>query len=170
MSESALTLGFLGRQLAKHRKIAGFTQAELAVRSKVSRATIASIENGTADPKLTTIIAICEGISPNAWGLLVNDLWMSRVEMIANVGGEGVVTSGCSSAVALPLAASSGASLAGVVSNNGAFSVSTTSSGTMTSSSVAASGLAALSATSLGTAVGVIAGAIFSGALKEKNK
>ncbi|MCU6680481.1 helix-turn-helix domain-containing protein [Leclercia sp. H6W5] len=83
MEEAMAILEFAGHNLAKQRKIAGLTQAELAARSKVSRATIAAIENGAADPKLTTIIAICAGISPNAWVQLIQDMWQSHVEKLA---------------------------------------------------------------------------------------
>lgn len=80
MKESVLILERIGQQLARQRKVAGLTQSELASRSKISRATIAAIENGVADPKLTTVMAICAGISSEAWGLLVHDIWVSNVD------------------------------------------------------------------------------------------
>lgn len=85
MEESMAILTFVGHSLAKQRKVAGLTQAELAAKSKVSRATIAAIENGAADPKLTTIIAICTGISPNAWGQLTQEMWLSHLEQLTSL-------------------------------------------------------------------------------------
>jgi DNA-binding XRE family transcriptional regulator len=81
--ESETVLVSVGCIIARKRKIAGLTQTQLAERSKVSRASIAAIENCAADPKLTTIIAICAGVSPHAFSELLQELWM---EQLKNVG------------------------------------------------------------------------------------
>lgn len=78
-NDTIATLELIGRKIAAQRKVAGLTQQELAAASKVSRATIAAIEKGSADPKLSTIISICAGISPNAWSELAQGLWAEQV-------------------------------------------------------------------------------------------
>lgn len=78
--EAMAVLELVGHNIAKQRKVAGLTQTELAMRSKVSRATIAAIENGAADPKLSTIIAICAGISQGAFTQVLQDMWVSELK------------------------------------------------------------------------------------------
>ena len=41
-----LDLATLGREIARMRQTSGFTQSELASRARVSRATVAALENG----------------------------------------------------------------------------------------------------------------------------
>lgn len=78
----------IGHSLAKKRKIAGLTQVQLAEKSNVSRASIAAIENGAADPKLTTIMSICAGISPNAFNQMLQELWMAQLEELIGDSGK----------------------------------------------------------------------------------
>lgn len=61
----------LGESLALARKAEGLTQGELAEEAGLSRATIANIESGGADPKLSTIAELAKAldISP-AWLLM----------------------------------------------------------------------------------------------------
>jgi transcriptional regulator with XRE-family HTH domain len=41
-----LNLATLGSEIARRRQTSGFTQGELAARARVSRATVAALENG----------------------------------------------------------------------------------------------------------------------------
>ena len=63
--------GILGRNLIVARCAAGLTQAELADRALVSRATIVQIESGTADPKISTLQQISGALGVASSLLLV---------------------------------------------------------------------------------------------------
>lgn len=87
MNQSTLELQFsLGESLALARKARGQTQADLAEESGLSRATIAQIEAGDADPKLSTIsdLARALDVSP-AWLLMTEE----DLEIIAEIAESG---------------------------------------------------------------------------------
>ncbi len=56
-----LDLETLGRQIARHRSVAGMTQAALASRARVGRSTLEALENGRTSElgfgKITRILA-----------------------------------------------------------------------------------------------------------------
>jgi transcriptional regulator with XRE-family HTH domain len=54
------------------REAVGITQSDLAERAKTSRATIAQIESGDGDPRLSTLSALAEGLGVSAPLLLLN--------------------------------------------------------------------------------------------------
>lgn len=63
----------LGQNLIAARTANQLTQTELAERSKVSRATIAEIESGMADPRLSTLISIAEALNTRPIMLLLDE-------------------------------------------------------------------------------------------------
>ena len=56
-------LGALGETIRSLRKAQGISQEELAHRSQVDRAYMSSIERGTQNPGVMTIIRIAEGMN-----------------------------------------------------------------------------------------------------------
>lgn len=56
----------LGKKIARHRKIAGLSQDDLAVKAMVGRRTIHRIETGSTDPRYTTILKIAQALNLNA--------------------------------------------------------------------------------------------------------
>ena len=52
----------LGKQIRQHRKAAGLTQGELAEKCGIYRPYLSRIENGTANPLLTVILAIADAL------------------------------------------------------------------------------------------------------------
>lgn len=55
--------GRVAQNLIAHRERAGLTQAQLAELARVSRATIALIESGNSDPKLSTLDVLAGAMS-----------------------------------------------------------------------------------------------------------
>jgi len=87
MGQSTLELQLnLGESLALARKARGQTQAELANESGLSRATIAKIEAGDADPKLTTISEIAKALNVSPAWLLMSE---EDLEIIAEIAESG---------------------------------------------------------------------------------
>ncbi|MCB1659794.1 MAG: helix-turn-helix transcriptional regulator [Pseudomonadales bacterium] len=64
----------LGQNLIAARTANQLTQSELAERANISRATIAEIESGTADPRLSTLIAIADALNTRPIMLLLDEL------------------------------------------------------------------------------------------------
>ncbi|QOV92477.1 helix-turn-helix domain-containing protein [Humisphaera borealis] len=71
----------VARNLVIARDLAGLTQNDLAARSGVSRATIAQIETGHADPRLSTLVEIARAL-----GLSVIVLLATRTDIQAITG------------------------------------------------------------------------------------
>lgn len=67
-------------RIVQWRKRRGLTQEELAKRCKTTQQTIAKIELGTVDPKLTTIQKIAEGLECD-----IVDLFYTREEFSKDV-------------------------------------------------------------------------------------
>lgn len=59
-------------RIIQRRKRLGLTQQELAERCKTTQQTIAKIEQGSVDPKLSTIIKIAEALECEVTDLLYN--------------------------------------------------------------------------------------------------
>ncbi|MDO9713246.1 helix-turn-helix domain-containing protein [Paracraurococcus lichenis] len=51
-----------GTNLIRLRKAAGLTQDELAAKSGISQSNISSLEHGTLDPRLSTVLALAKAL------------------------------------------------------------------------------------------------------------
>jgi len=60
---------FIGKNLRMYRKAKGLTQGEVAQQAGISRTAYRNIETGKADPKVDTLISIC-----NALGVKIQDV------------------------------------------------------------------------------------------------
>jgi transcriptional regulator with XRE-family HTH domain len=76
----------LGESLALARKAKGQTQSELADEAGLSRATIAQIEAGDADPKLSTISELAQALDVSSAWLLMTE---GDLEIIAEIAESG---------------------------------------------------------------------------------
>jgi len=61
----------LGRNLVLARQAAGMTQHELARLAGVSRATVAQIESGRCDPRLSTVVLLADALQVHPLLLLI---------------------------------------------------------------------------------------------------
>jgi DNA-binding XRE family transcriptional regulator len=77
----------LARNLVLARSNARLTQQRLAAKSRVSRATIAQLETGASDPRLSTLSLLAEAL-----GLRVFDLLRAGYD--AEIAGQGKSTDG----------------------------------------------------------------------------
>jgi len=84
----------LAKNLVAARVAAGLTQQQLADASDVSRATIAQIEAGVSDPKLSTVLQLAQALQVSALLLLLGTDDISALSEI--VPAPGAATSGLS--------------------------------------------------------------------------
>ena len=79
----------LARNLVAARIVVGLTQQELVKRSDISRATIAQIETGSSDPRLSTIAHLARAIGmPPTWLLADPDDVRAIVGVLETPGPE----------------------------------------------------------------------------------
>ncbi len=84
MNQSTLELQLtLGESLALARKAEGLTQGELAEEAGLSRATIANIESGGADPKVSTIAELARALDMSPAWLLMSEEDMDVIGELA---------------------------------------------------------------------------------------
>lgn len=72
----------LARNLVVARSAAALTQHALARRSRVSRATIAMIEAGTGDPRLSTIVMLADALRVSPFQLLLGTAEMNALSQL----------------------------------------------------------------------------------------
>ncbi len=56
------TMVYIGERLRKQRTLRALTQAELAERAGVTTATVARIERGEIEPRMTTLRKLAQGL------------------------------------------------------------------------------------------------------------
>src|SRR5579885_993854 len=71
--ERARLLARFGKNLRLIRHSKGYSQEQLAYRTRLHRTAIARIERGTAEPRLTTLVLLAEGLDVTV-GQLLQDL------------------------------------------------------------------------------------------------
>ena len=71
-----------GEVIRQLRKEKDFTQQELAEKSNVSQAHIARIENGTVDPRLSTVNALLNALSSDVMTLKVKDVMSKPIHSV----------------------------------------------------------------------------------------
>lgn len=75
----------IARNLVVARDLVGMTQHELAARSGISRATVAQLESGVSDPRLSTITDISQALGVSPLVLLAG---RREVRALADLGPE----------------------------------------------------------------------------------
>lgn len=78
----------LGANLALAREAAGLTQEDLSERAGTSRATIAQIESGEGDPRLSTLEAIADALSVGTFVLLLGKQDIGKFVALAQMRKE----------------------------------------------------------------------------------
>jgi transcriptional regulator with XRE-family HTH domain len=76
----------LAANLVLAREASGVTQSELAARAGTSRATIAQIESGRGDPRLSTLGAIADALGVSVFVLLLAGDDLRRLVQLAKHG------------------------------------------------------------------------------------
>ena len=71
-----------GEVIKQLRKEKDFTQQKLAEKSNVSQAHIARIENGTVDPRLSTVNALLNALSSDVMTLKVKDVMSKPIHSV----------------------------------------------------------------------------------------
>lgn len=71
-----------GEYVKKLRVDRGLTQQQLAELSNISQAHIARIENGTVDPRLSTLNSLIEALTDSEKNLLVKDLMSTNLAFV----------------------------------------------------------------------------------------
>ena len=74
-----------GDYIKNLRKDKGLTQQDLADKSKVSQAHIARIENGTVDPRLSTVNALLDALSSDIMTLKVKDVMSKPIHSVSPI-------------------------------------------------------------------------------------
>ena len=72
-----------GEVIKQLRKEKGLTQQDLAEKSKVSQAHIARIENGTVDPRLSTVNALLGALSSDFMTIKVKDVMSKPIHSVS---------------------------------------------------------------------------------------
>ena len=72
-----------GKSIKLLRKEKGITQQELAKKSKISQAHIARIENGTVDPRLSTLNSLLDALSSDITNLTVQEVMTKPVHHVS---------------------------------------------------------------------------------------
>ena len=72
-----------GSSIRQLRKEKGITQQQLAKKTKISQAHIARIENGTVDPRLSTLNTLLDALSSDISNLTVEDVMTKPVHCVS---------------------------------------------------------------------------------------